>query len=107
MGDFGVATANDVSALYYNPALIADYTTPQLTFTHNAWIQDVNSENFGAKFKALGLPFALGVNTTSISEIEVRTTTRVKHNLLLMRTIFTEVFQPDFISRMKYQPVLL
>lgn len=73
MGDFGVATANDVSALYYNPALIADYTTPQLTFTHTAWIQDVNSENFGASFKALGLPFALGVNTTSISEIEVRT----------------------------------
>jgi hypothetical protein len=73
MGDFGVATANDVSALYYNPALIADYTAPQLTFSHSSWIQDVASENFGASFSFIGLPFALGINTTSISDIEVRT----------------------------------
>ena len=72
MGDFGVATATDVSALYYNPALIADYTSPQLTFTHNQWIQDVSSEMFGASFPLFGLPFAVGINTTSVSEIEVR-----------------------------------
>ncbi len=73
MGDLGVATANDVSALFYNPAILADYQSPQLTFTHNQWIQDVSSEVFGASFQMLGLPFALGVNTTSISDIEVRT----------------------------------
>lgn len=73
MGDFGVATADDVSALYYNPALLADYSSPQLTFTHNKWIQDVSSEMFGASFPLFGLPFALGINTTSISDIEVRT----------------------------------
>lgn len=72
MGDFGVATANDVSALYYNPALIADYVSPQLTFTHNQWMGDVTSELFGASFPLFGLPFAVGVNTTSISDIEVR-----------------------------------
>lgn len=73
MGDFGVATANDVSGLYYNPALIADFTSPQLTFTHNQWIQDVSSEMFGVSFPLFGLPFAFGVNTTSISDFEVRT----------------------------------
>ena len=73
MGDFGVATANDVSALYYNPALLADYTSSQLTFTHNQWIQDVSSEMIGASFPLFGLPFALGVNTTSISDFEMRT----------------------------------
>ncbi len=73
MGDLGVASANDVSALYYNPALIADYNSSQLTFTHNQWIQDVSSEIFGASFHMLGLPFAFGLNTTSVSDIEVRT----------------------------------
>jgi len=73
MGDFGVATADDVSALYYNPALLADYTSPQLAFTHNNWIQDVATEMLGASFPLFGLPFALGINTTSISDIEVRT----------------------------------
>ena len=73
MGDFGVATANDVSALYYNPALLADYTSSQLTFTHNQWIQDVSSEMIGASFPLFGLPFAVGVNTTSISDFEVHT----------------------------------
>lgn len=73
MGDLGVATANDVSALYYNPALIADYSTSQLTFTHNQWIQDVASEMFGASFPLFGLPFAVGLNTTSITGFEMRT----------------------------------
>ena len=73
MGDLGVATANDVSALYYNPALIADYVSSQLTFSHNKLIQDASSENFGASFPLFGLPFAFGLNTTSISDFEVRT----------------------------------
>ena len=73
MGDLGVATANDVTALYYNPALISQYKNPQLQITHNQLIQDVSSEMIGAGFSLFGLPFALGVNTTSVKGIEVRT----------------------------------
>ena len=73
MGDLGVASANDVSALYYNPALMADFVSPQLTFTNNQLIQDVTSQMLGASFPLFGLPFGLGINTTSVSDIEVRT----------------------------------
>ncbi len=73
MGDLGVASANDVSALYYNPALISEFVSPQLTFTHNQLLEDLTSEMLGASFPLFGLPFALGINTSSVSEIEVRT----------------------------------
>lgn len=73
MGDLGVATANDVTALNYNPALISGFTKSQLLFTHNELIQDSRSELFGASFSLFNLPFALGINTTTISDIEIRT----------------------------------
>ncbi|MCF8240919.1 MAG: PorV/PorQ family protein [Melioribacteraceae bacterium] len=72
MSDLGVASAKDVTALNYNPAMLAKYPSPQLMVTHSSWIQDVNSELLGASMEILGLPMALGVNTTSISGLEVR-----------------------------------
>jgi hypothetical protein len=74
MGDFGVVGNNDLSALYYNPSLLAVDNKSQITFTHNSLFQDENSEMLGASFNAFGLPFAVGVNTTTVSGIEVRTT---------------------------------
>ncbi|MGE5683399.1 MAG: PorV/PorQ family protein [Bacillota bacterium] len=73
MGDIGAASANDVSALFYNPAFFAEFTSPELMFSHNQWIQDVRSEILGAGFRVLGVPVAIGVNTTSVSDIEIRT----------------------------------
>lgn len=73
MGDLGVATANDVTALNYNPALISEFNKSQLVFTHNELIQDSRSELFGASFSLFNLPFAVGINTTKISDIEIRT----------------------------------
>lgn len=73
MSDLGVVTANDVTALNYNPALIAKYNGPEIVVTHNEWIQDVRSEMIGVSFEMFGLPFAFGANTTSINDIEVRT----------------------------------
>lgn len=73
MGDLGVATANDVTALNYNPALISYFDKSQLLFTHNELIQDSRSELFGASFSLFNLPFAVGINTTTISDIEIRT----------------------------------
>ncbi len=73
LSDLGVVGTKDITALNYNPASLNGNQNLQLLFTHNEWIQDVRSENFGFGFQLFGLPFALGVNSTSISDIEVRT----------------------------------
>ncbi|MEI7812143.1 MAG: PorV/PorQ family protein [Ignavibacteria bacterium] len=73
MGDAGAANANDVSALYYNPAFIALYSSPEIMFSHNQLVQDVRSEMLGVSFGLFGLPLALGINTTNIPDIEIRT----------------------------------
>ena len=74
MSDLGVVNVDDVTAINYNPALISNYSSPQIMLTHNQWIQDASSQLIGASFSMFGLPFAFGVNTTSIDDIEVRTT---------------------------------
>lgn len=73
MGDFGVASAKDITALYYNPALLTESQFAQLAFSHNSLFQDLCSEVFGLSFSAFGLPIAIGANTTNISNIEIRT----------------------------------
>lgn len=72
MSDLGVVSANDLTALNYNPSLLALNNKTQLSFTHNSLFQDLSSEMFGGSFNAFGLPFAIGVNTTTVSNIEVR-----------------------------------
>jgi hypothetical protein len=73
MGDLGVISANDLSALNYNPALLGVANRPQIAFSHQSLFQDLSSEVFGASVNLYGLPLAFGVNTTSISNIEIRT----------------------------------
>ncbi len=72
MSDLGVVGVNDLTALNYNPAQLSTLTSPELSFTHNSLFTDVSSEMFAAGFSAFGLPFAIGINTTSIANIEVR-----------------------------------
>ncbi len=72
LGDIGVVSANDVTALNYNPALLSNYKTEQITLSHTQWLQDVRSELLGASFSLFNLPMALGINTTQISNIEIR-----------------------------------
>lgn len=73
MGDLGVASANDLSALNYNPSLLAVNPKTQLSFTHNSFFTDLNSEMFSGSFSIFNLPFAVGINSTNVSDIEVRT----------------------------------
>ncbi|HEX2869257.1 MAG TPA: PorV/PorQ family protein [Ignavibacteriales bacterium] len=74
MGDLGVVNSGgDVSSLNYNPAMLARYTSPEILFTHNQWIEDTRSEYLGVSYRLFGLPWAVGVNTTTIGGIEVRT----------------------------------
>lgn len=73
MGDIGNVVSNDVTALHYNPAKLGLINSPQIFFMHNEWIQDVRSENIAANFTLFGLPLAVGFNTTTVSDIEIRT----------------------------------
>lgn len=73
MGNLGVVLSNDVGSGFYNPALLAENYNSQLMLTHNEWMTDVRSELIGASFNLFGLKFVAGFNTTSISDIEVRT----------------------------------
>jgi hypothetical protein len=72
MGNLGVVSANDVTALNYNPALLANNKKAQIFIEHNQWIQSLKSEAFGVSFHLFGLPFAIGANTTSINDIQIR-----------------------------------
>ena len=72
LGDNGAVFANDVSAIFYNPAQLK-VGSPEIIFTHNAWIQDASTELLGVKFSLFNLPFGIGINSTSINGIEVRT----------------------------------
>lgn len=72
MGDAGAVAANDVTTINYNPANLADLQNTQVTFMHNSWIQDVRSELGAVKFDLFNLPFAIGFNVTTISDIPVR-----------------------------------
>lgn len=73
MSDLGVVGANDLTALNYNPSLLAVNQKTQLSFTHNSLFDGLASEMFAGSFQFWGLPFAVGVNTTTINDIEVRT----------------------------------
>ncbi len=73
MGDAGASASNDLSALYYNPARLTLFELNEVMFMHSEWIQDVTSEEFGIKWDMFGLPWAIGLNYTSVSDIEIRT----------------------------------
>ncbi len=72
MGDAGVASADMGSAMYYNPALIADDTDASITIMHNEWVQDISTEYVGLSLPAKGWSFGLFMGLTTIGEIEIR-----------------------------------
>ncbi len=50
MGDAFVAIANDVSALYWNPAGLTQFSENQIMFAHNEWVVDINHDFIGAVY---------------------------------------------------------
>jgi hypothetical protein len=72
MGDAGSVASNDMTALFYNPARLTQSESNESMFMHSEWIQDVRSEVGGLKWNMFNLPFAVGFNVTSVSDIEVR-----------------------------------
>jgi hypothetical protein len=72
MGDAGSTASNDLSAMFYNPSRLVSSEMNEVMFMHNEWIQDVSSEVGGIKWNMFSLPFAVGFNVTTVSDIEVR-----------------------------------
>lgn len=73
LSDFGTVAGNDLNAVNYNPSVLSLNNNTQLSFSHNTLIQDLRSEVLGGSFNAFGIPFAVIINTTTISDIEIRT----------------------------------
>lgn len=73
LSEFGAVAVNDLSALYYNPSYLSVNNKTQFAFSHNSLFNDLTSENFGFSFNMFEIPFAIGINTTKINGIELRT----------------------------------
>lgn len=74
MGDAFVAIANDVSALYWNPAGLTQFSENQVMFSHNQWVVDINHDFIGAVYH-LDDANTFGVSLTSLSMDEMKVTT--------------------------------
>ncbi len=72
-GCFG-ALANDASALYWNPAGIANITGIEATFTHTNWIADITHDFVGVVF-ALPHQTAVGLSAVYQTMGEIEQTT--------------------------------
>lgn len=75
MGGAYTAVANDISAIYWNPAGTGRMTTGEAVFHHIDWIADIKYDNaaFAVVVEELG---TIGISFTSLNvgEIEVTTT---------------------------------
>ncbi len=72
MGSSFCALADDATAIYYNPAGLAQLKKTELYLMHNQWFQDINQEYLVLAFPRQNSSFALSVNYLSIGEIEKR-----------------------------------
>ncbi len=77
MGGAYVSVANDVTALFWNPAGIATLKTTQLTLIHSNWIADLRHDFIGFAVP-LGVLGAIGwqLNALTMDETVVRTPER-------------------------------
>ncbi len=74
MGGAFTSIANDVTAIYWNPAGIVNLKRPTAQFFHAPWIADINF-NYGAAVVPLGKIGSVGISMTSVTmnEMKVRT----------------------------------
>jgi Type IX secretion system protein PorV len=61
-----VATANDASAIYWNPAGLGRLGRPEIIFVHTEWIADINFEFAGAVIP-LGRVGTIGTSITALN----------------------------------------
>ena len=74
MGGAFVATASDVSSLYWNPAGASRSNTNEAMFSHSSWFADINYNWAGAMLK-LGDAGTVGLNLTYLNYGDMEITT--------------------------------
>lgn len=103
LGDALAASVTGAAATYYNPAgLVSNQSGTGLMFTHREWIQDTRTENLAAGIR-LGESdaFGLALNSTTISDIPIRTRPGTPEGLFTARNFslsgsFAHAFADDF-----------
>jgi hypothetical protein len=73
MGDVMTLDKSDPSSIYYNPATMGLSNNSMLVLMHREWVEDTRTEYFGALLPAGKFRFGVGLNLTSIDNIEIRT----------------------------------
>ena len=74
MAEAFIAVSDDASALFWNPAGLAQFKTNQVIFSHNIWVVDINHDFIGAVYH-LDSDNTLGVSFTSLSTDDMPVTT--------------------------------
>jgi long-subunit fatty acid transport protein len=74
MGESFVAISDDASALYWNPAGLAQFKTNQVIFSHNIWLVDINHDFLGAVYH-LDSDNTFGISLTALSMEKMPVTT--------------------------------
>jgi hypothetical protein len=74
MGETFVAVANDISALYWNPAGITLFKENGVTFSHTRWFVDTQLNYFGGVYH-FGNQNAVGISVTSLRTEDMKVTT--------------------------------
>lgn len=77
LGNAGVALADGVESIWFNPGAIGTLDRPALTFTHSSWFADISFDYAAGAFSLgrLGSLFA-SVTALNSGEIDVRTVER-------------------------------
>jgi long-subunit fatty acid transport protein len=65
LGESFVAISDDASALYWNPAGLAQFKTDEVIFSHNIWLVDINHDFLGAVYH-LDSDNTFGISLTSL-----------------------------------------
>ena len=76
MGEAFTAVANDASALYWNPAGLAQLEKNQIIFSHNEWLVDIKHEFAGAVYH-ISDNDVIGIAFTSLHMDDMPVTTEV------------------------------
>lgn len=76
MGETFIAVANDASALYWNPAGIAQFNGHEAVLSHTQWLVDVRHQFLGAVYR-LSPEDAIGLSITSLHTDDMPVTTEV------------------------------
>ena len=72
--DAFIAISDDASALYWNPAGLAQFKDNQVLFSHNVWVVDINHDFLGVVYH-LDEVNTFGVSLTSLSMDDMPVTT--------------------------------